>query len=89
MIGRELQINIQDKEDADKPMWEDSVLSKEGVIERCGIMEGGMKSGLPSIGFFIQTHDGPVVAQLSYNHFEGIYHAMKGAMERWEIKNEN
>jgi hypothetical protein len=80
-----LQINIQDLKD-DKPAWPDMKEAVEGRITRCGILQGGMSSGLPSFAFIIETDDGDghVMAQLSYNHFEGIYRACQGAMQRCE-----
>ena len=81
-----LDIRIQEKKDANKPLFPEVAKAgyEEGKLESIGILEGGMQSGKASLMLNIKTDDGTyVIAEISADLFDGCASALRGARQRW------
>ena len=86
-------LKIQDKSDAEKPLFpefRDSMPADDecrATLVGVGLLQGGMKSGKPSVALMIRitTTDVSMVvcAETSAAMFLTLAAGMKGAMERW------
>lgn len=82
-----LELRIQDKKDSEKTLFPE-LASKTTLIDKvqyAGILEGGTKSGLPSLAFGADVNGQKVILEITHNHFNAIYNALKGAKERWGV----
>ena len=85
---RPLDIRIQDKEQADEPLFPEFSYQQpiEGELMAAGILEAGMGSGLPSLFLVAELPDKTKYwMQISYGQWDTINGALTGAMSRWGL----
>lgn len=81
-----LIIKVGEQNDTE-PLFPDAVDAEEVTITGVGILEGGMQSGKTSLSLMLKGADGKqFVAQCSYDIFQAIAGAARGADGRFKLK---
>jgi hypothetical protein len=77
------ELNIKICAVGDPTAFPEILASGKGEFYGVAILERGMKSGRPSLGFIVRTKQGDFAVETSAAIIEGLVQAIKGAEQRW------